>query len=184
MQTTEAVKTKMTIDPMNSEIQFKVKHLMISTLSGLFKKFNGSASTYSKNFEDMEIQFSMDVDSITTEQQMRDNHLKGPEFFDAEKFPRINFQSLSFKKLKGDDYLLVGNLTIKETTKQVEVNVIFGGTAKDSFGNIKVGFEITGIVNRKEFGLTYNHLTEAGGLAISEDVKLIANIQLIKEAIA
>ena len=123
----------------------------------------------------------MDVNSISTNQEMRDNHLKNADFFEAEKYPKIDFKSTSFKKIKGTEYLLIGNLTMKGITKQVEVKAEFGGIAKDGQGNLKAGFEVTGIINRKDFGLTYNSLTEAGGLALGEEIKLIANIQVAKE---
>lgn len=173
--------TKWVIDPMHSEVQFKVKHLMISTVTGSFQKFYGSLTTQSADFENAEIQFSLDVNSISTNQEMRDNHLKSDEFFQTEKYPTIDFQSTSFKKINETDYTLIGELTMKGYTKEVQVNALFGGQSKDHKGNLKAGFEMTGIINRKDFGLTYNALTETGGLALSEDIKLIANIQLAKE---
>jgi len=173
--------TKWAIDPMHSEVQFKVKHLTISNVTGSFKKFSGTVTTKSEDFENAEIQVSLDVNSISTNQEMRDNHLKGAEFFDTEKYPQINFKSTSFKKSKGEDFLLAGDLTIKGITKQVEVKVVFGGTTKDGQENLKAGFEVTGVINRKDFGLISNSLTEAGGLVLGEEIKLTANIQLAKE---
>src|ERR1017187_759573 len=112
---------------------------------------------------------------------MWDNNLKKADFFEAEEYSTIGFKSISFKKVKGTESLLTGNLTMKGITKQVEVKAEFGGAAKDGQGNLKAGFEVTGIINRKDFGLTYNSITEAGGLALGEDIKLIANIQVAKE---
>ena len=174
-------KTKWAIDPMHSEVQFKVKHLTISNVTGSFKKFSGTLTAPSENFENSEIQFSMDVNSVFTNQEMRDNHLKSAEFFDSEKFPQINFKSTSFNKVKGQEFLLKGNLTMKGVTKKVELNVEFGGVAKDGQGNVKAGFDVSGTINRKDFGLSYNSLTEAGGLVLGEEIKLIANIELSKE---
>jgi len=174
-------KTKWVVDPMHSEVQFKVKHLMISTVTGSFKTFSGTVTTQSEDFENAEILFSIDVNSISTNQEMRDTHLKNDDFFQAEKYPTIGFKSTSFKKINDTSYALVGNLTMKGVTKEVEVNAEFGGESKDHQGNIKAGFEITGIINRKDFGLTYNALTETGGLALSENIKLIANIQVAKQ---
>lgn len=182
MNTINAVQTKWAIDPLHSEVQFKVKHLMISTVTGSFKTFSGSATTLSDDFEDAEVEFSLDVNSITTNQEMRDNHLKNDDFFQADKYPTIDFKSTSFKKVNDVDYVLTGNLTMKGVTKEVEVNAEFGGETKDMHGNVKAGFEITGIINRKDFGLTYNAITETGGLALSENIKLIANIQVAKQA--
>jgi len=173
---------KWTIDPMHSEVLFKVKHLVISTVTGSFKSFSGSATFEEGSLEGADISFSMDVTSVDTNQAQRDAHLKSADFFDAENYPSIDFQSVSFVKKDDDNYKLIGNLTMKGVTKQVEVNAEYGGTEKDGYGNQKIGFEITGTINRKEFGLTYNALTETGGLAIAENIKLIVNIQLIKEA--
>src|ERR1017187_991130 len=173
-------KTKWVIDPMHSEVQFKVKHLLISTVTGSFKTFSGTVTAASDNFENSEVQFSMDVNSIFTNQEMRDNHLKNADFFESDKYPTIDFKSISFKKIKGEDFLLTGNMTMKGITKQVEVKVEFGGIAKDGQGNLKAGFEITGTINRKDFGITFNHLTETGGLALGEEIKLFANIQVAR----
>ena len=180
-KTAELVKTKWAIDPMHSEVQFKVKHLTISSVTGSFKKFSGMVTAESKDFENAEIQFSMDVNSISTNQEMRDEHLKKAEFFDVAKYPQINFKSTSFKKSKEQDFILVGDLTIKGITKEVEVKATFGGVAKDGQGNLKAGFEVKGTINRKDFGLISNSLTEAGGLVLGEEIKLTANIQVAKE---
>ena len=172
--------TKWSIDPTHSEIQFKVKHLVISTVTGSFKQFSGGAETEGENFENAHIHFNMAVDSIDTNQAQRDEHLRASDFFDAAHYPEIKFESTSFKKVSGDDYKLIGNLTMKGVTKPVEIDAEFGGSAKDPYGNVKYGFEITGKINRKEFGVSYNALTETGGLALGEDIKLIANIQLVQ----
>lgn len=174
--------TKWIIDPMHSEIQFKVKHLVISTVTGTFRNFEGGATTEHDDFENAEVHFSLDVDSVDTNQEMRDTHLKAADFFDAVTYPKIAFKSTSFKKVDEDEYAMTGDLTIKDITKPVTLKAEYGGTAKDAYGNQKFGFEVTGKVNRKEFGLTYNALTETGGLALGEDIKLSANIQLAKAA--
>jgi len=177
-----ATATKWAIDPMHSEIHFKVKHLVISTVTGTFKTFGGDATFDGENFENPSINFSIDVNSIDTNQPGRDEHLKNEDFFDTAKYPAITFQSTGFSKVKGDLYKLKGNLTMHGVTKEVEVDAEHGGTAKDHYGNLKMGFEVNGVINRKEFGLTYNALTEAGGLALGEDIKMSANIQLVKQA--
>jgi len=169
--------TKWVLDPMHSEVQFKIKHLVISTVTGSFKTFEGSVTTESDAFEGAEAEFSLDVDSIDTTQPQRDGHLKSAEFFDAEKYPKITFKSTSF-----DGSKLVGNLTIKDVTKPVTLDVDFGGTATDFYGNLKAGFEITGKINRKEFGLVWDGITEAGAVVLGEDVKLIINVQFAKQA--
>ena len=167
---------------MHSDVQFKVKHLVISTVTGTFKTFNGEVITSGNEFENAEIHFSLDVNSVDTNQAQRDEHLKSADFFEAATYPEIQFKSTSFTKVEGDAYKLLGDLTMKGVTKPVELNAEFGGSAKDAYGNTKYGFEVTGKINRKEYGLTYNALTETGGLALGEDIKLIANIQVSPEA--
>ncbi|MVM29000.1 hypothetical protein GO755_03065 [Spirosoma sp. HMF4905] len=174
--------TKWVVDPMHSEVQFKVKHLVISTVTGTFRNFEGGATTEQDDFDDAEVHFSLDVASVDTNQEMRDNHLKSADFFDADTYPKIAFKSTSFKKVDDDEYALTGDLTMKGITKAVTLKAEYGGTAKDAYGNQKLGFEVTGKINRKEFGLTHNALTETGGLALGEDIKLIANIQLAQAA--
>lgn len=177
-----ATATKWVLDPMHSEVQFKIKHLVISTVTGFFKKFEGTCEAPSDSFENAEIDFSLDVDSIDTNQEQRDVHLKSPEFFDAEQFPKITFKSTSFTKTGDDEYDLQGNLTIKDITKPVTLKVEFGGSATDFYGNLKAGFEVTGKINRKEFGLVWSGITEAGSVVLGEDVKLIINAQFAKQA--
>jgi len=171
-------KTIWAIDPTHSEVHFKIKHLVISTVTGAFKSFNGTATTNGADFQNAQIKFSIDVNSIDTNQPQRDGHLKSADFFETDKYPSIDFESTSFKKVQGEDFKLAGNLTMHGVTKPVELDVEYGGAEKDGYGNLKHGFEITGKINRKQFGLTYNSVTEAGGLTLGEDIKLIANIQV------
>ncbi|MDN3547393.1 YceI family protein [Mucilaginibacter aquaedulcis] len=174
--------TKWVIDPLHSEVQFKVKHLVISTVSGFFKSFEGEILAEGEGFENAEVDFSLDINSIDTNQSQRDEHLKGAEFFDAEKYPKISFKSSSLTKTGDDEFELKGDLTIKDVTKPVTLNAEFGGSAADFYGNTKAGFEITGKINRKEFGLTWDGVTEAGSIVVGEDIKLLINIQLTKQA--
>lgn len=177
-----AAATNWVIDPLHSEVMFKVKHLVISTVTGSFSKFEGTAITNDDSFENAKINFEIDVNSIYTGQEQRDMHLKNGDFFEAEAFPKITFQSASFIKTGAEIYTLTGNLTLKGVTKEITLNAEYGGIEKDHYGNTKAGFEVSGIINRKEFGLSYNSLTETGGLALGENVKLSANIQLAKQA--
>jgi polyisoprenoid-binding protein YceI len=174
--------TKWAIDPTHSEVQFKVKHLVISTVTGNFNSFEGSVESESDDFTDAKIHFEIATNSIDTNQEQRDGHLKSADFFDAEKFPKIVFNSTSFKKVKGEQYKLVGSLTIKDVTKVVELDVVYGGSATDSYGNHKAGFEVTGKINRKDFGLVWNGVTEAGAVVVGEEIKLNINIQVAKQA--
>jgi len=169
------------VDALHSEVQFKVKHLVISTVTGSFKSFSGSAITEGDQFENAEIEFTIDVNSVDTGQPGRDEHLRNADFFESETYPEFKFISSSFTKVKGDVYKLVGNLTIKGITREVELEAEYGGTEKDSWGNTKVGFEVTGTIDRKDFNVTFNSLTETGGLALGEKIKIVANVQLTKQ---
>ncbi|MDB4925953.1 YceI family protein [Mucilaginibacter sp.] len=177
-----ATATKWVIDPMHSEVQFKVKHLVISTVSGFFKSFEGSLTSESDDFEGASVEFTIDINSIDTNQTQRDEHLKSADFFDAEKYPNLKFKSTSFTKAGDDEYKLTGDLTIKDVTKPITLDVEYGGSADDFYGNTKAGFEVTGKINRKEFGLTWNGITEAGAIVAGEDIKITINAQFAKQA--
>lgn len=174
-----ATKTTWAIDPTHTEVQFKVKHLVISTVTGFFRKFSGSIENDGNDFDGASAQFSLDIDSIDTNQKDRDNHLKSADFFAAEEYPTMDFEG-ELKKISGDDYKLIGDLTIRGNTKKVEMDVEYGGTMKDPYGNTKSGFEINGKINRKDFGLNWNAVTEAGGVVVSDEVKIHLNAQLVK----
>lgn len=172
--------TKWTLDPMHSELQFKVKHLMITTITGSFNDFSAELTTEADDFQEAEISFKAAVDSIDTGNKDRDGHLKGTDFFNAEQYPSITFSSTSFTRT-GDNYQLSGALTIKDVTKPVTLEVEFGGQAKDLYGNTKAGFSLKGKINRTDFGLTYNAALETGGVMLSEEVKILGELQLIKQ---
>jgi polyisoprenoid-binding protein YceI len=176
-----ATLTKWVLDPMHSEIQFKVRHLVISTVSGFFKNFEGQLETENDDFTDAKIEFSLDINSIDTNQSQRDEHLKSVDFFNAEKYPKISFRSTKFVNKGSDEYALVGDLTIKDVTKPVTLAVELGGSTADFYGNTKAGFEITGKINRKEFGLVYDGVTEAGAIVLGEEIKLLINVQFAKQ---
>jgi polyisoprenoid-binding protein YceI len=175
-------KTKWVIDPAHSEIQFKVKHLVISTVTGKFDKFEGSVVSATDDFSEMEAEFSADVNSINTNQADRDGHLKSPDFFDVANHPSLTFKSTGIKKKSDSSYRLTGDLSIRGISKKIELNADFGGTVKDPWGTTKAGFELSGTISRKEFGLTWNAATETGGLVVSDEVKLIVNVELAKQA--
>ena len=168
------------IDTAHSDITFKVKHLMITNVSGSFTKFDATMESEAADFSDAKISFEADVNSITTNNEQRDSHLKSDDFFAAEKFPTLSFVSKNLVK-KGDDYVLSGDLTIRDITKPVELAVEFGGTMTDPYGLVKSGFEINGKIIRSEFGLTWGAVTEAGGVMVSDEVKLHLNVQMIKQ---
>jgi polyisoprenoid-binding protein YceI len=170
-----------TLDPMHSEVTFKVKHLVISSVTGKFKSFEGTVEADKDDFSDARISFSADVTSIDTGNEQRDGHLQSPDFFDAPSHPKITFVSTGITP-KGSDYLVKGNLTIRGTTHPVELQADFGGIQKDFYGNTVAGFEISGKINRKEFGLHWSAVTETGGIVVSDDVKLAINAELIKKS--
>jgi len=172
---------KWNLDPTHSEITFKVKHLMISTVTGQFKKFNIEGETESNDFSSAKkIEFIADVDSIDTNNEQRDAHLKSADFFKAEEHPQIKFSATKYEA-NGNEGKLRGDLTIAGTTKPVTLNVDFGGIVVDPYGQTKAGFTVTGKISRKEFGLTWNAVTEAGNVVVSDDIKINAEIQLVKQ---
>lgn len=173
--------TKWALDPAHSEIQFKVKHMMITTVTGAFKNFNVEVETEGDDFSTANVGFSAETASVDTGSEQRDGHLRSGDFFDAENFPVLAFKAAKLQP-KGDDgeYQLTGELTIKETTRPVTLNVEFGGIGADPWGNTKAGFTLSGKINRKDWGLNWNAALEAGGVLVSDDVRLLGEIQLTK----
>ncbi|WP_026750820.1 YceI family protein [Sediminibacterium sp. C3] len=170
------------IDLMHSEVTFKVKHLMITNVTGSFQQFDATMEANAEDFSDAKISFEADINSISTGNEQRDTHLKSDDFFSAEQFPKLSFTSTSFTHKGGSDYVLNGDLTIKGNTKPVSLNVEFGGRMTDFYGQDKAGFEISGKINRSEFGLTWSAVTEAGGVVVSDEIKLNLAVQMVKQA--
>lgn len=175
---TTAVKT-WSIDPTHSEVQFKVRHLVISTVTGYFRKFSGSLTPNGEDFDGGKVQFSLDVDSIDTNVADRDGHLKSEDFFNAASFPQITFEG-ALTKTAENQFKLAGPLTIRDNTHHVELDAELGGIMVDPYGNTKAGFEVNGKISRKAFGLTWNATTEAGGVVVGDEVKLHFNVQVVK----
>ena len=171
---------KWVADPTHSEISFKVKHMMMTNVTGTFGQFSVDAETEAEDFSSAKVSFAAQIASINTGNEQRDGHLKSADFFDTEKNPELKFVSTSMTKKDDENYVLNGDLTIGEVTNSVSLDVEFGGINKDPWGNQKAGFSINGKINRKEFGLTWNAALETGGVLVSEDVKLAAEIQLVK----
>ncbi|WP_347372571.1 YceI family protein [Aequorivita sp. Q41] len=169
-------KTNWNIDPAHSEINFKVKHMMISTVTGSFESFEGNVKAENPDFKNANFSFTAKIDSINTNNKDRDAHLKGDDFFGSEKFPELTFKSKLF-----DGSKMIGNLTIKGTTKEVPLDVAYNGTVVDPYGQTKAGFEIEGQINRKDFGLAWSAVTEAGNVVVSDKIKLIASLQFVKQ---
>ena len=169
------VKTKWNIDTAHSEISFKVKHMMISTVTGYFEKIDASIETENENFVNADFNFRAQINSINTKNSDRDDHLKSDDFFNAEAYPEMIFNSKSF-----DGSTLIGDLTIRDVTKEISLDVDFNGVAVDPYGQTKAGFEIVGKINRKDFNLTWSAVTEAGSIVVSDTIKLIIDLQFIK----
>ena len=171
---------KWTFDKSHSEVAFKVKHMMISNVKGNFTDYDAEISTNEDDFSSANIELNIKASSISTNDVNRDNHLKSPEFFDAENFADLKFRSTSLKLKNGNEYELIGELTIKNITKTVKFNAEFGGIMKDPWGNIKAGFTIEGKINRKDWELNWNALLEAGGMLVGEEIKILCEAQLLK----
>lgn len=174
--------TKWKIDPAHSEIQFKVKHLMITTVTGYFKTFDLDVETETDDFNTAKkIEFTADIDSIDTNNAQRDAHLKSNDFFNGEQYPLLKFIGKKYE-VNGDEGTLQGDLTIREITKPIALKIEFGGTVVDPWGQQKAGFTVSGKINRKDFNLTWDAVTEAGQVVVSNEIKVHAEVQLIKQA--
>jgi polyisoprenoid-binding protein YceI len=173
------------IDPAHSEINFKVKHLLVSTVTGHFKTFDASIETGKEDFSDAIIKFEADVNNINTKNEQRDTHLKSADFFDSEKHPKMTFVSKSVKKISDYELIVIGDLTIRGVKKEISVDVIFNGVVSGFGGTEVAGFEVRGKLNRFDFGLQWNALTEAGGVVVSNEVKIeiLAEFNKAQEAV-
>ena len=169
------------IDPAHSDINFKVKHLAISTVTGSFQKFDGTLEAEKEDFSDLKTSFEADIDSISTNNEQRDQHLKSADFFDAAQFPKLKFSSTSVEK-DGDDLKVTGDLSLHGVTKPIVLQATYNGTVVDPYGQTKAGFDISGKLKRKDFGLTWSAVTEAGSIVVSDEVKLELTVQFIKQA--
>jgi len=176
MESATATKTATwVLDASHSEILFRVKHLMISTVKGEFRSFSGKIE--GKDFTTAPVTITIDADSVFTNDENRDGHLKSADFFDVENLPQITFTSTSFTKMDDDNYILKGNLSLHGVEKPVTLEVEAGGIAKDPWGNTKAGFSVNGKINRKDFGLNWNAALETGGVLVSDEVKIHAEVQ-------
>jgi polyisoprenoid-binding protein YceI len=171
--------TEWTVDKSHSSVGFTVTHLVISEVEGQFTDFDAKVVSTSDDFAGSTVEFTAKAASIDTDNEQRDNHLKSDDFFNAEKFPEVKFNGQIVKN--GAKYQLVGKFTMRDVTKDVTFDVKYNGTIKDPWGNIKSGFKVTGAVNRKEYGLKWGALTEAGGAVVSDEVEITANVELQKK---
>ncbi len=170
---------KWELDSAHSEFQFRARHMVISSVSGKFEQFHVTAETERDNLESARIVASVETDSINTGTKDRDNHLRSDDFFNAEKYPEIVFKSTSLQKRNDEEYTLKGDLTIRENTKPISLEVEFGGKIKDPYGNQRMGFTVTGKISRKEYGLKWNELIESGGAIVGDVIKIDCHVEFI-----
>lgn len=169
-------------DPAHTEIGFKVKHLMISSVKGYFKMFEANIVTTGTDFMSAEIDVSVDPSSVTTGNTDRDNHLKSADFFDVENHKQITFLANTYESVDNDgSYELYGDLTIKGITKRIKLDVEFGGVVTDPWGSQKAGFTINGKINRKDWDLNWNSALEAGGVLVGDEVRISCEVELQKQ---
>src|SRR3954452_18822785 len=174
--------TKWVLDSTHSELGFKIKHLMITNVSGSFKNFQGEVDTEGEDFSTAQINLTADMASISTNNEQRDAHLRNSDFFEVEKYPELKFKSTRVEKVDSDTFTLFGELTIKGITKPVKLNVEYNGFTKDPWGGERAGFVISGKINRSEWGINFNGVLETGGLIVGEEVRINSEIQLVKQA--
>jgi polyisoprenoid-binding protein YceI len=174
--------TKWALDPTHSELQFKVKHLLISTVTGQFKQFTATVETEGDDISTAKVKLTADLSSISTNNEQRDAHLRSTDFFDADSHPQLVFEGNKLEKLDEENYKVHGALTIRGTTKPASFNVVFGGVMTDPWGNTRTGFEVSGKINRKDFGVSFG-LAETGAAMLGETVTISANAEFVKQAV-
>lgn len=172
------------LDAAHSEIQFKVKHLLVSTVTGHFKQFTAAVETEGEDISTAKVNFSADLSSISTNNEQRDAHLRSGDFFDAENHPQITFVSDKLEKISEENYKLHGTLTMRGVSKKVSLDVVYGGKVQDPWGNTRIGFEVNGKINRKDYGVSFSMVSETGSILLGEDVSIHANAEFVMEQVA
>lgn len=176
--------TKWVIDNSHSEIFFKVRHLMVSWVTGSFKQFSAEAETTGDDISTAKVRFTADINSITTNNEQRDGHLRTGDFFDAETHPQLTFESTGLEKINDENYKLHGTLTMRGVSKKVTLNVEYGGIAQDAWGNTRIGISVSGKINRKDFGVSFSMVSETGSILLGEEVTINVNAEFIKQTVA
>ena len=174
--------TKWVLDPTHSELRFKIRHLMISNVSGALKNFQAEVEMDDADFSSAKVHLTAEMGSITTNNEQRDAHLRNSDFFEVDKYPELKFSSTRVEKIDSDTFALHGELTLKGITKPVKLNVEYNGLSKDPWGGERSGFLVTGKINRTDWGVNFNSVLETGGVALSDEVKIDSEIQLVKQA--
>ncbi len=175
--------TKWALDPTHSEVHFKVRHLLVSNVSGHFKQIAATVETDGDDMSTAKVHFSADIDSISTNNEQRDGHLKTGDFFDAANHPKLLFEGTKLEPVEGENYKLHGKLTMRGVTKDIVLNAVYGGMIKDQWGNTRVGFEVSGKINRKDYGVSFGMVSDTGAIMLGEEVSISANAEFIKEAV-
>ena len=176
-----ANKTKWIIDPIHSEIGFRVRHLMITNIKGVFKEYEASIYTTGDDFLTAEVDFWVDSASIDTGSPDRDAHLKSADFLDVANHKQINFTGNTYEKVDNDgSYELYGDLTIKGIKRRIKLDIEFGGVVKDPWGAEKAGFTVNGKISRKDWDLNWNASLENGGVLVADEIRIDCEIQLLK----
>lgn len=173
--------TKWLLDPSHSELTFKIKHLMISNVSGTFKNFTAEVETEETDFSKANITLTAEINSISTNNEQRDAHLRNSDFFEVEKFPQLKFTSTEIEQKDGETFNLYGDFAMKGVTRPVKLNMEFNGMVKDPNGQEKAGFFISGKINRSDWGINFNGALETGGLMLGEDVKIQSEVQFVRQ---
>ena len=174
--------TTWTVDKSHSKVGFSVTYLVISDVDGFFKDYDATITTRGDDLTTANIDFTINTSSIFTDNDKRDNHLRSDDFFNAEKYPQMVFKGKSMKKVDDKNYKLIGDFTIRDVTKQIELDVKYNGTVKDPWGNTKAGFKVTGEIDRFDYNLKWNKAIESGSLVVGKEVELIIDLQLIKKS--
>jgi polyisoprenoid-binding protein YceI len=175
--------TKWTLDPTHSELGFKIKHLMISNVSGYFKNFSAEVTTEDEDFSSAQINLTAQMASVSTNNEQRDEHLRASDFFGVERFPELSFTSTKIEVIDNENFFLLGNLTLKGVTNPVKLTVEYSGVTKDPWGGERAGFLVTGKINRSDWGVSFNGVMETGGVVLSEEVRIKSELQLVKQAV-
>ncbi len=178
---TNFAQTEWAFDKAHSKVGFSVTHMVIAETEGTFQSYEGKVVAENDSFENAEITLNVDISSIDTDNEKRDNHLKSDDFFNAEKYPEMTFKSRKFNKIDDKNWELIGDLTIRDITKEVKLDVVMNGVITDPWGNTRAGFKLTGELNRFDYNLKWNKIMEAGGLVVGETVTINANVELIKQ---
>jgi polyisoprenoid-binding protein YceI len=176
-------KTKWSLDLKHSELGFKIKHLMIANVSGFFKNFEMEAETENEDFSTAKIHLNADMKSISTNNEQRDAHLLNSDFFSVDEHPEMVFDSTLVEKLDDENFDIHGNLTLRSVTHPVILHVEYSGITKDPWGGTRAGFTVTGKIKRSQWGVNFNGILETGGAILGEEVKIISEIQLVKEVL-